>query len=123
MELLIIVPDQDIEYALRGLLSRHESLDIRPLIEKQDFEIRRHPQRDAGCRTGAVAFVRPSIKTHQYVLVVFDHEDGRVAGRNRKKQSAAETENDLQQELERNGWQERAAVIVADDDPTEYAKD
>ena len=49
-DLLVLVPDADIEQAMYGLLVRADRIDIAPV----DFEIRRHVNRDSGCRTNAV---------------------------------------------------------------------
>ena len=54
-DLLVIVPDADIEQAMKGLLPRTDSIDIAPV----DFEVRRHVNRDSGCRTNAANYLRP----------------------------------------------------------------
>ena len=46
-DLFVLVADQDMRETLTALLQRHESLGIRPVA----YEVERHLQRDAGCRT------------------------------------------------------------------------
>lgn len=68
-DLVVLVPDADIEQAVSGLVSRGESLGIgscRALV-------RRHPMRDSGCRTAAAEFLRPLRGSHRFALVIFDH--------------------------------------------------
>ena len=51
-----------------------EVLNIRKLDEGCDFDMHRHPQRDAGCRSAAEAFLESFVRTHGHALVVFDHQ-------------------------------------------------
>ena len=67
-DLLVLAADLDIEQAIRGLLVRPHSLNIAEV----DFEVRRHPGRDSGCRSGAVEFLRSFLQSYRYALVVFD---------------------------------------------------
>jgi len=59
--LVVLVPDADMEYATQALLTRHEALDIRPIT----FDIRRHLQRDAGCRSDCHNFLRLCLNGYQ----------------------------------------------------------
>ena len=45
-DLIILVADKNMEHTIKGLLARPPALGIRPL----SFDIRVHPERDAGCR-------------------------------------------------------------------------
>lgn len=49
-DLVILVPDKNIEFALRGALGRPEALAIRPI----SHEFRTHMGRDGGARTTGV---------------------------------------------------------------------
>jgi len=69
-DLIVLVPDADMEYTIQALLRRHQALDIRPIA----FDIRRHLQRDAGCRSDCHNFLRLCLNDYQYALVLFDHE-------------------------------------------------
>jgi hypothetical protein len=53
-DLIVLVADADMEAAVRGLLSRPSALGIRPI----SFDVKRHVQRDAGCRSGAHDLLR-----------------------------------------------------------------
>ena len=44
-DLVVLAADKDMEHALRGLLSRHESLPIRQIV----FDIFVHPEHHAAC--------------------------------------------------------------------------
>lgn len=68
-DLVVLAPDADIEQAVGGLLSRSESLGIRPC----EAVVRRHPMRDSGCLTSAADLLRPLRGRHRCALVIFDH--------------------------------------------------
>ena len=55
MDLVVLVADKDLEEAMKSLLARAYDLNLGPFR----FEVRRHPNRDGGCRTGAANFLRP----------------------------------------------------------------
>ncbi|MFH0879125.1 MAG: hypothetical protein V2A34_05390, partial [Lentisphaerota bacterium] len=69
-DLIVVVADADAEKAIETLLKRHKNLGIHPV----SFDIRRHVQRDPGCRTAAHSFLRPEIDRYKYAMVVFDWE-------------------------------------------------
>ena len=106
-ELVVLAADLDAENALRGILQRWQSLGIRELRDGNGFDIHRHPQRDAGCRSGAEAFLESFVHTHGHALVVFDHDGCGWEGR-----SAQEVETDLEERLSRAGWAGRCSVVV-----------
>jgi hypothetical protein len=102
-DLIIVVPDADMEAALRALLSRPTALGIRQIT----FDVKRHLQRDAGCRSGAHDYLRLWLKDFRYAMVIFDHEG---CGREIKPRDIVEIE--VERRLEANGWHGRCAVIV-----------
>ena len=51
-DLFVLVADQDMLQAVNGLLSRPQSLKMTPV----EFDVRRHPGRDSGCRVGAADY-------------------------------------------------------------------
>lgn len=104
--LLVLVADLDIENAVLGLLSRHQSLGIRELKPLKDFEILRHPNRDGGCRTSADVYLSHLSKNYERVIVLFDHD-----GCGQEDLSRETIEADLEQRLSRNGWANRNAVV------------
>jgi hypothetical protein len=102
---LIILADKNTCSALEGILSRPEALGIRPI----QVEFVRYSLGDPGILRNAVELLRPYLHSCQYALVILDWE-----GSGREKQSPAEVEKELQEELERNGWEDRCCVIVID---------
>lgn len=103
-DLFVLVADADIREAMHGVLGRSDGL----LARRLDFEVQRHPQRDGGCRTGAVAYLRPYIKRFRYCMVVFDLQG---CG---SRDSRGDIQRAVERDLVRNGWRDRAKVIVID---------
>ena len=101
-DLLVLVADLDMEQVVKGLLARPESLEMAPVR----FEVRRHPRRDSGCRTGAVEYLRAFLRSYRRALVLFDL-DGSGSDRSRE-----ETQKEVEEVLSRNGWNGRARTIV-----------
>ena len=103
-DLLVLVADLDIEHAIQGLLSRTDIQESKSI----SFDIRRHPNRDSGCRAEAVNYLRPFLNTHHHALVIFDR-DGCGSSRSR-----TEIQQEVESDLDRNGWEGRSKVIVID---------
>ena len=103
-DLIAWVADRDMEQALQGLLTEPNRLGTRPV----KHEIRIHPERDPGCRLGAVEFLRPFLRSSRYALVAFDL-DGCGSGEGRR-----ETQSRVQVRLTQNGWEDRCKVVVID---------
>jgi hypothetical protein len=104
-ELVVLVADRQMEFAIRGLLERHHALEIRQITPT----IYRHPNHDPGCRMEADSFLRQFSSNFHHALVLFDRE-----GCGRMDQSAEELEQDVTGRLQRTGWQDRAGCIVLD---------
>ncbi|MEP0762584.1 MAG: hypothetical protein HRF48_07580 [Chloroflexota bacterium] len=103
-DLIALVADRDMEYTLRGLLSRDRALGTRPIT----YEVFSHPLRDPGCWTDAPSFLRPYTRQYRYALVMFDHE-----GSGQESRRAVDLQEELESRLEANGWAGgRARVIV-----------
>ena len=101
-DLFVLVADLDMEQTVRGLLARPESLEMAPM----KFDVRRHPRRDSGCRTGAVEYLRAVLRSYSHALVMFDlHGSG-------SHRSREETGHEIEDALSRNGWDGRAKAIV-----------
>ena len=101
-DLLVLVADLDMEQTVKGLLARPKSLEMASV----KVEVRRHPRRDSGCRTGAVEYLRVFQRSYLHALVLFDL-DG--SGSNRSRE---ETEREVEEGLSRSGWNRRARTIV-----------
>ena len=89
---------------MKGLLVRTDSIDIAPM----DFEIRRHVNRDSGCRTNAANFLRPYLRAYHYALVIFDRHGCGSRG------TREEIQEEVEIDLTRNGWEGRSKAIVID---------
>lgn len=104
-DLVVLVADKDMEFTLKGLFSRNNSLNIRDI--SQSFDIFVHPQHDPGCYKQCVDFLRLFIKEYKYALVFFDHE-----GSGQEKKTREEIESELEKNLKDSGWEENASVII-----------
>ena len=102
-DLMVIVPDGDMEFAVEALLCRPESLGMRPI----SFDIRRHLQRDSGCRSDCHHYLRPWLRGYGYAMVLFDHE-----GCGKEELERTVLEEQVEAMLRDNGWNNRCAVIV-----------
>lgn len=105
-KLVVLTADLDAESAIRGLLTRHESLGIRSLLPEA-VDVFRHPQRDSGCCGGSHEFLRPFTAVYSFALVLFDHQ-----GCGRENMEAEDIERDVERRLFGSGWGKRAAAIV-----------
>lgn len=104
IDLVALVADKNMEFALRGLMTRHRALGIR----SPRFDLFVHPERDPGCLLKGHDFLRPFAGRYAHALVMFDHEGcGRQA-------PGEELEEDLEMRLATSGWGERAACIAID---------
>jgi len=104
-DLVLLVPDRNIEYGLRGLLGRPQAIGTRRI----DFQTYIHPRRDPACARDSASFLRPFIRDFRHALVVFDFE-----GSGRTNVSSGELAEEVRAGLAANGWDERAAVTVID---------
>ena len=102
--LVVLAADRDIEETLVKLFRRADSLGVRPFA----FDIRRHPDRDAGCRADAANFLRQFLRAYRHALVVFDRDGCGSAS------SREQIESVVERGLGRNGWEQRARVVVID---------
>lgn len=103
-DLVVLCACKDGEFAVRGLLSRHKAIGIRPI----DFKILRYSsEKDNGCLNKADEFLRTMTNQYNYALVLFDKD-----GCGREARNRVELEDDVRGKLSRSGWGERADVIV-----------
>lgn len=101
-DVVFLVADKDMENALQGLIPRR-SLGIRTI----SYDIFIHPQRDPGCWNEAVSFLRSFVNQYDYAIVMFDHE-----GSGQDTRAVDDLQNELEALLEKNGWNNRARVII-----------
>ena len=101
-DLIVLVPDMDVEFVLRALLLRPTFLGIRRLA----FDVFSHPLHDPACAKKAPDFLRGFIRQYAYALVCFDHEGSGST------LPAARLEEAVRDHLSRNGWADRCDVVV-----------
>ena len=104
-DLIVLVPDKDTQFALEGILGRHDAFHTKRI----EYDIFVHPLHDPGVYKNAVEFLRPYLNQYKYALVFLDRE-----GSGQERNTASQISHDLRKQLERNGWSERAEVIVFD---------
>lgn len=96
-DVVILVADKDAEQLLEGLFPRVPIVEQFPTFA---YDIYRHPNHDAGVRTGAADFLRNFTATHARAFVIFDYEG---CGMETVK-TAIELEKEMESELVKNGW-------------------
>ena len=101
-DLVLLVADKNMEYALKGILKRPESLSIRPLT----YKIERHSGRDGGVRTTGPETLALSQDQFQHGILMLDWE-----GSGTDTADAIALERELDERLERT-WGDRAKTIV-----------
>ena len=101
-DLFVLAADLELANALEGLLSRSRDLGIRDV----EFDIERHVNRDSGCRSDAVEYLRPYHGRYRHAMVVFDHHG---CGSSLPRE---DIQRNLEKQLARNGWANGAKVIV-----------
>lgn len=102
-DLVVLVPDNDIEQTIRGLLDRHRDLNIRSV----SWTLIKHPNHDPGCFNEGHNLLRTFHNQAEHALNIFDHD-----GSGQEQQSPESVEEEARIQLARNGWGERAQVIV-----------
>jgi len=103
-DLVVLAADKNIEYALKGLFARPQSLGIRPITT----DIFIHPQRDPGCVQHGVTFLSNFSERYHHGLLMFDYAgSGREQG-----QQPKELQEMLNREFANSVWCERAKAIV-----------
>ena len=71
-DLVILAADKDLEFALRGMLSRPEALGIRPVEANTDIFV--EPEHDPACALRGVDFLDNLSGQYRYGLLIFDHK-------------------------------------------------
>jgi len=102
-DLVVLVACKDMKFTFEALLRRCESLGTRAF----SFEIFPHPQHDPGVRIQSVPFLRSFQNNYHHALVVFDHE-----GSGSENTPAVAIEQQIANDLNRSGWQDRSCVLV-----------
>lgn len=98
----MLVADKNMEFTLRGALSRPSALGIRNI----SFEIHVHVNRDGGIRSTGTDVLRLLRSQYSHALLLLDFE-----GSGTDKQNAVELEEELDQRLA-DEWGTAAKAIV-----------
>jgi hypothetical protein len=104
-ELIVLVADKNMEFAVKGILSRFNALGIREVAPKLHV----HPENDPGCLLRGHLFLSLFVNQYAHALILLDREG---SGRERSSREALESE--LEERLNQSGWGNRAAAIVID---------
>jgi hypothetical protein len=104
-DLIALVADKNMEFTLRGLLTRTKSLGVQAL----NYDIYVHPERDQGCLLKAHDFLRAFSRDYRYALVMFDRE-----GCGQERRSRDELDQLVENRLNQSGWENRGAAIAID---------
>ena len=103
-DLIVLVADKNIEFTVKGLLSRPKALHISDISS----DVFPHPLRDPGCIRDAPEFLRQYRDRYRHALVLLDRE-----GSGRDDETRLELEADLEKRLA-SDWTDRAAAVVMD---------
>ena len=69
-DLVLLVADKNMQFALQGALSRPEAFEIRPIT----YEFRSHPGRDGGVRTSGSRVLAGERNRFRHALMLLDFE-------------------------------------------------
>jgi len=105
VDLVVLVPDKQMEATFRSVLQRSESLKIAAV----SAEILVHPRRDPGCRGESVDLLSVFLHRSRYAMVAFDRD-----GCGKEQLTRELLEANLESSLEESGWKNRCAVVVID---------
>jgi len=105
-DLIILVADKNTQFLLKGLLPRISYIEK---TRKFVYHIIIHIERDPGVYKSCHEVLRPLLSSYLYALVIMDK-----AGSGHENETREDIEAHLENNLNNNGWQDRAAAIVID---------
>ena len=103
-DLIILVADKNMEFAVRGILTRLEALGIRDIT----YDLYVHPERDPGCLNRGHDFLRPFFKSHARALMLLDHH-----GCGHESATSESLECEIENRLAQSGWKDCAAIVIS----------
>lgn len=101
-DLVVLVADKNMQFALQGALARPQALGVRPF----SFEFRSHMGRDGGVRTTGADVLAREVTRFQHALMLLDFE-----GCGQEEDAPLAIEAQLDQQL-RKVWNANAKAIV-----------
>ncbi len=105
-DLVVLTADKNTQFAIRGLLRRSQALGIRCPVSADYFI---HPEHDPGVLRSAQDYLKPFSHSHSHALVLMDR-----VGSGQETLTREAMEEQIEQRLTKNGWDNRAAVVVID---------
>ena len=102
--LVVLSADKNMEHTIKGVLSRPQSLAIRPIVA----DVFVHSRRDPGCVNEGVAFLSGLSEHYRHGLLMFDYKGSGAEN----KHSFSDLQKSLNSELISSPWQHRAKTIV-----------
>ena len=103
-DLVVLAADKNIEYTLRGLFARPQSLGLQPI----EVDIFIEPEHDPACALRGVSFLANFSNEYKYALLVFDHE-----GSGKESVQINELKEGINAEFANSSWgTERARAVV-----------
>jgi len=100
--LVILVADKNMEFSIKGILSRPQALSIRQI----NFDIFVHPHHDPGCLNEGHHFLQSALTQSDHALILFDRE-----GCGRDNLTRQRLEQIVENNFFRAGWQQAAAIV------------
>lgn len=96
-DLVVLAADKDMEHAVKGILGRWKSLQIRELT----WDIFVHPNRDPGCLLEAHEFLRDHSGRYRRAIIMLDRD-----GCGKESSGASAIESGIEERLRnyRLGW-------------------
>ncbi len=104
-DLLVLVADGQMEFAVKGLLMRGEAIGFQPL----SVDIHVHPDKDPGCLLRGHDFLRPFHRQYRHALIMLDYE-----GCGQEMRPRVDLEAELERRLASSGWGNRATAVILD---------
>jgi hypothetical protein len=104
-DLVVLTACSNAKFAVQGVIESPHRLAIRSVTV--DYFV--HPNKDPGCLNQSESILRSQQRRYERALVVFDRE-----GCGQDHLSRDDLESHVEGQLERQGWQGRAAAIAVD---------
>lgn len=103
-DLIVLVADKNMEFAVKGILQRNESFNIR----ETSHEVIRHSQNDPGVYRTAHDLLKIYVRKYRYAIVMLDREGCGCTD------NSIIIAQQIQTRLRHSGWDGRSNVIVLD---------
>lgn len=104
-DLVILVADGTMEFAVRGIINRSQAIKIREVTPV--FYV--HPEHDPGCALRGHSFLATFAKQFAHALIMLDHK-----GSGQEKSTRENLEAEIEERLSQSGWGNRATAVVID---------